>query len=228
MKKIVAMLFVGMMVGAGMLRVVPVNAETKLGDDAVCKDSGVGLSEEEKKMFGCGETKKAPKVIQDIINVVLSFMGILAVISVVYGGVNYVLSQGDAGKVKRGKDAIIYGVVGLIVALSAYAIVNFVLAGVFGGTSEGGSSSSNGSSSDSGNNNGDSGTGDSGSGGTGEVEVVDGDGGIDTTDGTGYDGGGASSDSGDSGSGDDSGSGGGTGDSGGVDEPGEPIVVEVN
>ena len=41
-------------------------------------------------------------------------------------------SQGDAGKVKKGKDAIIAGVVGLIVCLLAFLIVDFVLRAVQG------------------------------------------------------------------------------------------------
>ena len=40
-------------------------------------------------------------------------------------------SQGDSAKVAKGKNTLIYGVVGLIVALLAFAIVNFVLKSVF-------------------------------------------------------------------------------------------------
>ena len=46
---------------------------------------------------------------------------------IVIGGINYALSQGDPGKVKKAKDTILYGVIGLVVALLAFAIVTFVL-----------------------------------------------------------------------------------------------------
>ena len=41
-------------------------------------------------------------------------------------------SSGDAGKVKKAKDTILYGVIGLIVVALAFAIVNFVIGGVLG------------------------------------------------------------------------------------------------
>ena len=46
---------------------------------------------------------------------------------IILGGISYATSQGDPGKVKKGKDTILYGIIGLVVALLAYAIVNFVL-----------------------------------------------------------------------------------------------------
>ena len=52
---------------------------------------------------------------------------ILAVIVIIIGGINYTMSQGDPGKTKKAKDTILYGVIGLIVALAAFAIVHFVL-----------------------------------------------------------------------------------------------------
>lgn len=61
-----------------------------------------------------------------IINVVLGFSGVIAVGVMIYGGFLFLSSSGDAGKVKRGQDAIKYGLIGLVVALLAYAIVAFV------------------------------------------------------------------------------------------------------
>ena len=65
--------------------------------------------------------------IGNILNGVYLAVGILAVIVIIIGGVNYTLSQGDPGKVKKAKDTILYGIIGLIVALLAFAIVQFVL-----------------------------------------------------------------------------------------------------
>ena len=66
-----------------------------------------------------------------IINVILGLLGLVAVIFIILGGVSFVTSSGDPAKVKRAKDTILYGVIGLVVALLAYAIVNFVLSSVF-------------------------------------------------------------------------------------------------
>lgn len=66
------------------------------------------------------------------INVVLGLIALAAVIMIIIGGLNYTTSQGDAAKVKKAKDTILYGVIGLVIALLAFAIVNFVLGQVFG------------------------------------------------------------------------------------------------
>ncbi len=70
--------------------------------------------------------------LQTIITVVLGVLGIVAVVIIILGGVQYVTSSGDPGKVKKAKDTIMYGIIGLLIALLAYAIVNFVLSSVFG------------------------------------------------------------------------------------------------
>lgn len=72
------------------------------------------------------------KRVQDIINVVVGVLGVVAVAVIIIGGVYYVTSQGEAAKITRAKNTILYGIVGLVVALLAFAIVNFVLTGVFG------------------------------------------------------------------------------------------------
>lgn len=76
-------------------------------------------------------TKDVPTTAQTIINVLVSAVGIVAVAVIVIGGILYVTSTGDAAKAKRAQNTILYGVVGLIVAVLAYAIVNFVLKSVF-------------------------------------------------------------------------------------------------
>jgi high-affinity K+ transport system ATPase subunit B len=53
--------------------------------------------------------------------------GIVAVFVIILGGVNYMMSQGDSGKIAKAKNTIIYGLIGLIVTILAFAIVSFVL-----------------------------------------------------------------------------------------------------
>ena len=52
---------------------------------------------------------------------------------IIIGGIQYSTSAGDSGKVKKAKDTILYGIIGLVIALLAFAIVNFVLTQIFGG-----------------------------------------------------------------------------------------------
>ena len=68
-----------------------------------------------------------------ILNIVYSIIGIVAVVMVVIGGVSYATSQGDPGRLKKAKDTILYGIIGLVIVLMAFAITNFVLTALAGG-----------------------------------------------------------------------------------------------
>lgn len=78
-------------------------------------------------------------IVPRIINLMLFIVGVLAIFMMIYGGIRYVLSGGDNGKVKDAKNTILYAIVGLIVAILGYAIVNWVVSVVgSGATSTGG------------------------------------------------------------------------------------------
>lgn len=76
-------------------------------------------------------TNDLMKQANNIINVVIGVIGFVAVAFIIFGGIQYTTSAGDPGKVKKAKDTILYGIVGLVVAMLAYAIVNFVLSSAF-------------------------------------------------------------------------------------------------
>ncbi len=65
--------------------------------------------------------------IRTIVNALLFILGAVSVIIIISSGIRYVTSHGDPGNVKVAKDTLLYAVIGLIVALTAYAIVNFVV-----------------------------------------------------------------------------------------------------
>jgi len=69
----------------------------------------------------------ANQLISDLINVLLFIVGALAVIMIIVSGILYITSSGDAGKIARAKNTLLYSVVGLVVAFVAFAIVNWVL-----------------------------------------------------------------------------------------------------
>ncbi len=108
-------------------------------DDCTCtKDATTGVvtytnctSEAEKGMaLAGGCPTSAPKLentVTDVINAILYAIGILAVVMVIFGGVQYTTSGGDQAKVTKAKNTILYGIIGLVIAILAYAIVNFVI-----------------------------------------------------------------------------------------------------
>lgn len=88
----------------------------------------------------CNSTgDSAPNILKNVINTILFVLGMIAVIMIVIGGIRYTTSNGDSSSTKAAKDTILYAVIGLVVAMLAFAIVNFVV-GAFdggGGTAEG-------------------------------------------------------------------------------------------
>jgi hypothetical protein len=65
-------------------------------------------------------------IVNVIINVVLFIVGALSVIMLIYGGIKYTTSAGDTAKVTSAKNTIMYAIVGLVVAILAFAIVSFI------------------------------------------------------------------------------------------------------
>ena len=66
-------------------------------------------------------------IFRQITSTILYIVGIIAVIMLIWGGVRYVVSGGDAKKVTDAKNTVLYAIIGLIVAFLAFAIVNFVI-----------------------------------------------------------------------------------------------------
>ena len=71
-------------------------------------------------------TKPIGTTIGDIVNVFLYFVGAVAVIVVIWGGFQYITSSGDSQKATTAKNTIMYAVIGIVVVVMSYAIVNWV------------------------------------------------------------------------------------------------------
>lgn len=74
----------------------------------------------------------ADGVFTKITNTVLYAVGIISVVMLIFGGLRYVISGGDSKKVTDAKNTIMYALIGLIISILAYAIVNFVINAVGG------------------------------------------------------------------------------------------------
>ena len=62
----------------------------------------------------------------EIINYLLSFLGLVLVIVVIYAGVLMIFSGGDDENVTKGRKMLLYAVIGLIIIFLSYAIVSFL------------------------------------------------------------------------------------------------------
>ena len=102
----------------------PVGAVSAINDtcsDAANKDSVICKSKDDN----------VGKIVGTVVNTLLFLLGLVAVIVLIIAGITYTTSAGEADAVKRAKNMILYAVVGLVIAFSAYAIINWVLK-VFG------------------------------------------------------------------------------------------------
>lgn len=68
-----------------------------------------------------------PTTIATIIRAALGFLGIVAVVIILWGGFKWMTAGGNTDKVDEAKKIIIQGVIGLVIVLSAFAIASFVI-----------------------------------------------------------------------------------------------------
>lgn len=115
-----AILVLAITLSAGLL--VPASAFAANALDAQCTNNA--------DLDICKDAKKdatAPALIKNIINTLLFVVGAVSVVMIIVGGILYTTSAGDAGRVTKAKNTIMYAVVGLVVAFVAFAVVQFVV-----------------------------------------------------------------------------------------------------
>lgn len=129
LSKIIAAIFIGIL----SLGIISPTYAT-----SICDNDNV--SDEVLAANGCpnanADVAELPDVVVNILNGIIAVSGLVAVIFVIVGGVQYMTSAGDAGKLKKAKDTIIYAVIGLIICVLAFAIVNFVIKNIIEYNSE--------------------------------------------------------------------------------------------
>lgn len=76
------------------------------------------------------ETATLETSVKNILNVIVGLLGLVAVIVIILGGISYMTSAGDPQKVKKAKDTILYGIIGLIICALAFVIVNFFIGAI--------------------------------------------------------------------------------------------------
>ncbi len=77
------------------------------------------------------------KIVTNIINIALGFLGILAIIIIMYAGFLWMMSGGNPDKINKAKHTLISGAIGLVIVLSSFAIASFILDAIFRATTHG-------------------------------------------------------------------------------------------
>ena len=84
---------------------------------------------------GVGQVSTDPEsLVKKFVNIFLFAVGALSVIMLIWGGIRYTTSAGDSNKVQAAKNTVLYAIVGLVIAILAYAIVNMVIGKITSGS----------------------------------------------------------------------------------------------
>lgn len=76
-----------------------------------------------------GGTTSFKQLALNIVNFFLFFLGFIATIMIIYGGILYVTSGGEQEKIDKAKKILLYAIVGIIIILLSFAVVNTILTG---------------------------------------------------------------------------------------------------
>ncbi len=94
-------------------------------------EGSFGLEYAENLQLG---TQDVRETVFQIVNVILGFLGIVAIILVLWGGFMWMTSQGNEEKTGTARKIIISGIIGLGIVLASYAITSFVLSQLYTAT----------------------------------------------------------------------------------------------
>jgi len=82
----------------------------------------------EQVAAGAGMRKVDPLIlVANIGRLVLSFLGLILVIMIIYAGILWGTSGGNEEKIMKAKKIIVSGIIGLLIVVFAFSIVSFVL-----------------------------------------------------------------------------------------------------
>ena len=120
---------IAIIIGIMMMALAPIAGNIMLGNNIAHASIKKQIESGADKVGG-GDAMEVGDLITNVTNVLLFLIGALSVIFIIISGIYYVTSQGNAEQVKKAKNTMVYAVVGLIISILAYAIVNFVI-GIF-------------------------------------------------------------------------------------------------
>lgn len=119
------------MLSLGVLTLVPAAANAGPATNGTCENANVNVAEGVDCARGEGARQNlfggSGSLFKIVTDVLLFLIGAVSVIMLIIGGFRYVLSGGDSTQVTNAKNTILYSVVGIVIALLAYAIINFVV-----------------------------------------------------------------------------------------------------
>lgn len=98
--------------------------------NALTNDPLTGLNQSVNKVDAYKDQSIDDNFVQNktgqVINIVLSFIGVLFFILMIYAGILWMTARGNDQQIAKAKDLLINAIIGLIITLAAYAITSFI------------------------------------------------------------------------------------------------------
>lgn len=94
-------------------------------------DFGLGYAENANLQLG---TRDVRETVFAVINVILGFLGIIAVVIILYGGFIWMTAGGNEEKTTEARKLIVAGIIGLAIILASFAIAQFVVTQLYNAT----------------------------------------------------------------------------------------------
>lgn len=91
------------------------------------KKSGTAQEKKDACTTETSSSGQLESLIKSVLNILSAVVGIVAVIMVIVGGLKYVVSSGDSNSASSAKNTILYALIGIVIAVVAQIIVQFVL-----------------------------------------------------------------------------------------------------
>lgn len=70
--------------------------------------------------------KSLPLIAVAVVEILLRLAALVAIGYIIYGGIQYVVSQGESDKLKKARQTIINALIGLVIAMIATGMVAFI------------------------------------------------------------------------------------------------------
>ena len=107
------------------------NLDQIVGSNGKMSDSSITISGD-----ALNTTNTVPGIIANVIKVLLGLFGVIALVFVIWGGISWMMSKGDASKIKAAKDRMIAAFIGLAIIAVSYSITDFVITQIVAITSK--------------------------------------------------------------------------------------------
>lgn len=93
-----------------------------LWDNVPCSPDGLGPQ--------ISSVEDVLKIVGNVLRILIAISGMLAIVAILAAAIYYIISSGDAARVKKAKDILQNLVIGLILIIASYAIATYI-AGAF-------------------------------------------------------------------------------------------------